>query len=77
MKIKNNEEQLLDKKINEEKIGYNEYKNFKKKKKNKPEEAILAMCYYCNNGYKDGIEDCLIDNCPLYYFMPYHGKKIE
>ena len=40
-------------------------------------ESMLALCYYCNNGYRDGIEDCKNDNCPLYGFMPYKGKSLS
>lgn len=68
---------LLNKRKQDNKIGFNEYVKFVKNKKITEKEAILAMCYYCNFGYNDGIEDCLITNCPLYPFMPYKGITLS
>ncbi|MCJ7443468.1 MAG: hypothetical protein MUO26_02875 [Methanotrichaceae archaeon] len=41
--------------------------------------AIRAKCAECTANYADGRYDCEICKCPLYPFMPYHGKtaKIE
>ena len=36
-------------------------------------QAILGKCYECMNGYIDGKEDCEMDNCALYEYMPF-GK---
>jgi len=38
-------------------------------------QAILAKCADCCGYYIDGRADCEIEDCPLYPFMPYRGKK--
>ena len=38
-------------------------------------QQVLAMCYWCTNGYSDGRVDCCITDCPNYSSMPYKGKK--
>ena len=37
-------------------------------------DAIKAKCCECMGYYIDGREDCLIDNCPLYPYMPYRKR---
>jgi len=37
--------------------------------------AILAKCYDCMGHYDGGPEDCKIQSCPLYRFMPYRDEK--
>lgn len=34
-------------------------------------QAMLAFCYQCMGGYKDGTEDCENTACPLYAYNPY------
>ena len=36
-------------------------------------EAILALCYECNDGHRGGNPDCKGISCPLYQWMPYKG----
>ena len=38
-------------------------------------EAILGHCYSCTGGYDDGAQDCEIENCSLYPYMPYAKRK--
>ena len=39
-------------------------------------QAILAKCYGCMGYFSDGRQDCKIDECPLYPFMPFReGEK--
>ena len=38
-------------------------------------EAIAAKCYECEGYFADGKEDCGIDTCPLYGFMPYNPNR--
>ena len=38
-------------------------------------QAIRAKCADCMGAYEDGAMDCKIPTCPLYPYMPYHGKK--
>ena len=38
-----------------------------------PRQSILAKCAECVSDYIDGREDCEVQGCPLYPFMPY-GK---
>lgn len=38
-------------------------------------QAIKAKCYDCMGMYKDGKEDCLTPECPLYKWMAYRSKK--
>lgn len=42
-----------------------------------PSKAIIANCYFCMNFYLDGRNDCEIDDCPLYPFMPYRKGKVK
>ena len=55
-------------------IGRDELERFKKGKKLKPLDAILANCYVCN-GKEEGGKDCYGPTCPLYPFMPYRGTR--
>jgi len=55
--------------------GYKELKKYMSGKKLTRKEAILAKCYDCCGGYVDGRFDCECENCPLYDYMPYRGKK--
>lgn len=53
-------------------IGSSEFKKYQKNKEPLSRtNAILAKCYDCMGGYVDGKLDCIIDECPLYPFMPY------
>lgn len=57
--------------------GKAEYERFADGKPLTRKEAILAQCYVCN-GLDEGGEDCLGgQNCPLYAYFPYRGKKIR
>lgn len=38
-------------------------------------DAIKAKCAECMCGFIDGRCDCQVKMCPLYPFMPYHGKQ--
>lgn len=38
-------------------------------------QAIIAKCADCCGYYIDGRADCKTEECPLYPFMPYRGKK--
>jgi len=38
-------------------------------------EAIEAKCAECCADYADGRLDCGITRCPLYQWMPYHGRQ--
>lgn len=55
--------------------GKMEYMKFLKGKTLTRAQAIKAKCYECNNGYADGKEDCRINNCPLYGYMPYNPNQ--
>lgn len=37
-------------------------------------DAIKSKCCECMANYVDGRNDCKIDNCPLYYWMPYRKR---
>ena len=39
-------------------------------------EAIQAFCFECMGGFKDGLVDCKVKDCPLYPFMQYNPNKI-
>jgi hypothetical protein len=57
--------------------GQSEYKKFEEGKPLTRKEAVLAQYYICN-GLDEGGEDCLGgENCPLYAYFPYRGKKIR
>lgn len=34
-------------------------------------QRLLAKCFECMGGYKDGMVDCRIPDCALYPIMPY------
>jgi hypothetical protein len=38
-------------------------------------QSILAKCFECTNGFIDGRNDCGMNDCPLYPFMPYNPNK--
>lgn len=38
-------------------------------------QAVLAKCYDCMGGYVDGRQDCGVNTCPLYRWMPYRTTK--
>ena len=40
-------------------------------------QSILAKCYECNNGYIDGKNDCKIEDCALYEYMPFGKIKYK
>lgn len=72
---------LLDRRIKETKkwkqligkkllLAYFEYG-----KKLTRSQAIKAKCYDCCCGYPGGAQDCEMELCPLYPFMPYKGKN--
>ena len=47
--------------------------------KNRPSatRAIREKCKDCMGGYEDKREDCGIEKCPLWYFMPYNRIRTE
>lgn len=51
----------------------------KTRDKNRPSatKAIKEKCRDCMGGYEDGREDCGIEKCPLWYFMPYNRIRTE
>lgn len=59
------------------KLGKSEFNKFLKGKNITSKGAIKAKCYDCMGFYEDGIEDCKVENCPLYFFMPYKPLKKE
>jgi hypothetical protein len=38
-------------------------------------EAVIAKCFDCMCGYTDGRQDCKVEDCPLYGFMPFRENK--
>jgi len=38
--------------------------------------AVKAKCFECCGYYADGRVDCENNDCPLYPFMPYRGRKV-
>lgn len=40
-------------------------------------EAIRAKCYDCSGYHADGRVDCENNDCPLYPYMPYRGRRVE
>jgi len=54
--------------------GEKEYGRFKEGKSLTFRQAIIAQCFACN-GEREGGEDCLGLNCPLYQYMPYRKSK--
>lgn len=38
-------------------------------------EAVKAKCFECMGGYVEGLNDCEVPKCPLYWFMPYRRQK--
>ena len=40
-------------------------------------ESIHAKCFECSNGYIDGKNDCEINDCPLYEYMPYGSIRYK
>lgn len=40
-------------------------------------EAVTAKCFECCGGYIDGRNDCCIEDCPLYQYMPYGKYKFR
>jgi len=55
-------------------VGYKELRAYRRGKKLKLKDSILAKCYDCMCGYVDGEQDCRIKDCPLYPFMPFRKK---
>ena len=51
----------------------------KTRDKNRPSaiKAIREKCLDCMNGYKEGRNDCGIEKCSLWYFMPYNRIRTE
>lgn len=39
-------------------------------------QSVHAKCYECMGCFVDGKEDCKIEECPLYPWMPYNPNKI-
>jgi len=55
--------------------GQKEFLAWKAGKPLTRKQALLAQCYTCN-GEEEGAEDCKgSENCPLYAFFPYKGRK--
>jgi len=40
-------------------------------------QAIKAKCYDCAGYCSDGTQDCEIESCPLYPFMPYRKGGVR
>jgi hypothetical protein len=38
-------------------------------------QAMAAMCFDCMGYFDNGAEDCEVQDCPLYGYMPYKVKK--
>lgn len=38
-------------------------------------ELVRSMCYYCTQGYADGLEDCGVSACPLYSKHPFKPQN--
>lgn len=38
-------------------------------------QRLLAKCFECMGGYKDGMVDCRIPDCALYPNMPYRAGR--
>ena len=51
--------------------GAKEFLSYSYGKKISLKQSVLAKCFECCGNYMDGKEDCLIEECPLYPFMPY------
>ena len=51
----------------------------KTRDKNRPSatKAIKEKCRDCMGGYEDQREDCGIEKCSLWYFMPYNRIRTE
>ncbi len=37
-------------------------------------QAVLAKCYECMGGFKDGKVSCRVPGCPLFPWMPYKNE---
>lgn len=37
-------------------------------------EAIRCLCFSCCGDMIDGRIDCMITDCPVYYWQPYRGS---
>ncbi|KYC49196.1 MAG: hypothetical protein AMQ74_01464 [Candidatus Methanofastidiosum methylothiophilum] len=55
--------------------GKKEYEKFLTGGKLTMKQSIIAFCYDCAGFYSNGKEDCEVDTCPLYPFMPYNKSK--
>ena len=55
--------------------GQAEWDKFKKGKFLTRRQAMLAMCFECNGDKEDATEDCLGNNCPIYQYHHYRGKR--
>ena len=59
--------------------GEGAHRKWKRGEKLTRGEAILAQCYDCNDGHREGplsnSKDCLGQSCALYQYMPYRANK--
>jgi hypothetical protein len=39
------------------------------------QEAIEAKCYDCEGGWPEGVQPCLVSDCPLNLYHPYYGES--
>ena len=58
-------------------IGQKELENFRQGNGLTPRETLRAQCYDCTGGFADGRNDCGMNQCPIYPYMPYKGKKFK
>jgi hypothetical protein len=57
--------------------GKTEYMKMLNGEKISAAQALKAKCYDCSGWYADGTEDCKIENCALYPFMPYNENRVK
>lgn len=57
----------------EKRVGKASYIKFLKGGHITRQEAIDAKCYECEQGWSDGVQPCLISDCPLNPYHPYYG----
>ena len=58
-------------------VGRSEYLHYLSGKRITRGDAIKAKCYDCMGYYVNGAEDCGVEDCPLYQWMPYRGGGPE
>lgn len=58
-------------------IGKSELLKYLDGRRLTPMQTIKSKCYECMGYYADGKEDCGIEDCPNYAYMPYRKKKAK